>query len=103
MRRKASVSMFRGALTISPPTFSPSDNLTHTVSPSDNWTAVCLVLVTVGPSPNPKVDELFVPPKNEHLYPKSRTNCHNVSVRPTATFAHINCDSWSNVFSGKKT
>jgi hypothetical protein len=30
--------------------------------------------------------------------PKSRTNCHNVTVKPTATFAHINCDSWSNVF-----
>jgi hypothetical protein len=59
-----------GALTFRPPMFSPSDNLTHTVSPSDNWTAVCLVLVTVGPSPNPKVDELFVQPKNEHLYTK---------------------------------
>jgi hypothetical protein len=30
--------------------------------------------------------------------PKSRTNCHNVTVGPTATFAHINCDSWPNVF-----
>ncbi len=66
----------------SPPTFSPSDNLTHMVSPSDNWTAVCLVLVTVGPSPNPKVDELFVQPKNEHLYPKildQLSQCDNCS------------------------
>jgi hypothetical protein len=31
-------SHFGGALTFSPPTFSPSDNSTHTVSPSDNWT-----------------------------------------------------------------
>ncbi len=29
---------------------------------------------------------------------KSRTYCHNVTVGPTATFAHINCDSWSDVF-----
>ncbi len=27
-----------GALTFSPPTFSPIDNSTHTVGPSDNWT-----------------------------------------------------------------
>ncbi len=59
-----------GALTFSPPTFSPSDNSTHTVSPSDNGSAVRLVLVTNSPSPKPKVDELFVHPKNEHLYPK---------------------------------
>jgi hypothetical protein len=26
------------ALTFSPPTFSPSDNSTNTVGPSDNWT-----------------------------------------------------------------
>ncbi len=26
-----------GALTFSPPTFSPNDNSTHTVGPSDNW------------------------------------------------------------------
>jgi hypothetical protein len=26
-----------GALMFSPPTFSPSDNSTHTVGPSDNW------------------------------------------------------------------
>jgi hypothetical protein len=50
------VTLSDGALTFSPPTFSPSDNSTHTVSPSDSWTAVCLVLVTVGPGPNPKVD-----------------------------------------------
>jgi hypothetical protein len=37
-----------GALTFSPPMFSPSDNSTHTVGPSDSWTAVCLVLVTNG-------------------------------------------------------
>ncbi len=37
-----------GALMFSPPTFSPSDNSTHTVGPSDSWTAVRLVLVTVG-------------------------------------------------------
>ncbi len=28
----------------------------------------------------------------------SRTNCHIVTVGPTAIFAHINCDSWSNIF-----
>ncbi len=59
-----------GALTFSPPMFSPSDNSTHTVSPSDNRSAVCLVLVTNSPSPKPKVDELFVHPKNEHVYLK---------------------------------
>ncbi len=59
-----------GALTFSPPTFSPSENLTHMVGPSDNWSAVLLVLVTNSPSPKPKVDELFVHPKNEHLYTK---------------------------------
>ncbi len=69
-----------GALTFSPPTFSPSDNSTHMVSPSDNsthtvspsdkWSAVRLVLMTNSPNPKPKVDELFVHPKNEHLYPK---------------------------------
>ncbi len=57
-------------LDISPPKFSSSDNMTHTIGPSDNYTAIHLVLVTIGPSPNPKVDELFVKPKNEHLYPK---------------------------------
>jgi hypothetical protein len=51
-----------GALTFSPPTFSPSDNLTHTVGPSDNWSAFHLVLVTNRPSPKPEVDELFVHP-----------------------------------------
>jgi hypothetical protein len=51
-------------------TFSPSDNLTHTVGPSDSWTAVRLVLVTNGPNPKSKVDKQFVHPKNEHLYPK---------------------------------
>jgi hypothetical protein len=61
---------FNGALTFSPPTFSPSDNSTHTVSPSDNRSAVCLVLVTNSPSPKPKVDVLLVHPKNEYLYPK---------------------------------
>jgi hypothetical protein len=60
----------KGALMFSPPTFSLSDNSTHTVGPSDSWTAVRLVLVTNGPSPKSKVDELFVHPKNEHLYPK---------------------------------
>jgi hypothetical protein len=30
--------MYGCALTFSPPTFSPSDNSTHTVGPSDNWT-----------------------------------------------------------------
>jgi hypothetical protein len=59
-----------GALTFSPPTFSPSDNLTHMVGPSDNWSAVRLVLVTNCPSPKRKVNKLFVHPKNEHLYPK---------------------------------
>ncbi len=51
-------------------TFSPSDNSTHTVISSDNWSAVCLVLVTFGLSSNPKVDDLFIQPKIEHLYPK---------------------------------
>jgi hypothetical protein len=54
----------------SPPMFSPGDNSTHTVGPSDNLSAVCLVLETNSPSPKPKVDELFVQPKNKHLYPK---------------------------------
>jgi hypothetical protein len=51
-------------------TFSPSDDSTHMVGPSDNWSAVRLVLVTNSPSPKPKMDELLVHPKNKHLYPK---------------------------------
>jgi hypothetical protein len=70
-----------GALRFNPPMFSPSDNSTHTVGPSDNWSAVCLVLVTNSPSSKPKVDELFVHPKNDICTLKSRTNCHNVTVR----------------------
>jgi hypothetical protein len=53
------------------------------VSPSDNWTAVCSVLVTNSPSPNPKGEKLFVHCKNKHTT-KSRTNCPNVIIRPVA-------------------
>jgi hypothetical protein len=56
----------------SPPTFSPSANSTHTAGPSNNWSAVRLVLVTNSPSPKQKVDRLFIHPKNEHLYSKIR-------------------------------
>jgi hypothetical protein len=75
--------------------------LTRTVGPSDNWSAVCLVIVTNSPSPKPKVDKLFAHLKMNICTPKSRTICHNVTVRPTATFAHMNYDTWSNVFSEK--
>ncbi len=34
---RACIHVLMGALTFSPPTFSPSDNSTHTVGPSDNW------------------------------------------------------------------
>ncbi len=52
---------FFGGLTFSPPTFSPSENSTHTVGPSDNWSAVRLVLVTNSPSPKPKVETVHLP------------------------------------------
>jgi hypothetical protein len=75
--------MLKGcALTFSPPTFSLSDNSTHTVGPSDDWSAVHIDLVTVRPSPNPKVEDLFIKPKNEHLYSKvleQLSQCDNCS------------------------
>ncbi len=54
----------------SPLMFSPGESSTRTVGLSDNWSAELLVLLTVDPNPDLKVDELFVQPKNEHLYPK---------------------------------
>jgi hypothetical protein len=60
----------------------PCDDSTHMVS-CDNWSAVCLVLLTVGPSPNPKVDKLFISIQKTNICtPKSWTNCHNVTVVP---------------------
>jgi hypothetical protein len=47
---------------VCPFTFSPSDNLTHTVGHSDSQTSEHLVPVTVGPSQNPKVDRQFIHP-----------------------------------------
>jgi hypothetical protein len=37
------------ALTFSPPTFSPSDNSAHTVSPSENWTLNFLTNIFLVP------------------------------------------------------
>ncbi len=69
--------------------FTPSDDLTNIFSPGDNRISVHLVQVTNNPSPYPKVDELFIhpTPKTKHLYPKSRTNCHNVTVQLIATLS----------------
>ncbi len=77
---------FCGALTFSPPTSNPNDNTTQMYSPNDNWTA------------DPEVDKLFVHPKKMNIYtPKSRVNCHNVTVRPIASLTLIQMAIKKNV------
>ncbi len=102
-------------LTCSPPMFSPSENSTHTVGPSDNCSVVHLVLMTVGPSPNPtsrwtvrptkkwtfvpqNLGPTVCPTKKINICtPKSWTNCHNVAVAFTRVLVNLNFDSWSKV------
>jgi hypothetical protein len=74
------------------PMFSPRNNSTYTVGPSDNWSAEGLVLVTVGP--NLAVDELFVQPKQTFVPQKiGSTAQYDSCFHPS--MVNPNCDSWS--------
>jgi hypothetical protein len=87
-----------GTLMISPPTFRPSVNSTHTVSPGDNWSAVCFSPSDSWSKSKSQSGRTVCPTKKKTFVPQNLGPTVSVTVVPTQFLVHPNCNTSSQVF-----